>query len=270
LSNETVYLTYEQFLHAAAEATGLEVATLRNATKENLAQSALNAPASSFGDFEQYPDLGQKIAVLLWRISANHSLPDGNKRTALLCAILFAALNGYDWEPPAADVDEDGAETEEVVVAASQGQEHIPLAALAAWVRERLVPIPEDYPGERSHVAAVIYPAEYVGDLPYEGNKIAVGEIEIDDVHGYNPAAVYVRRISGKVEGISVAEVIISVVGDFYAQEELDAENAEANRYPLGPKEYWRAKIVGRALYGADRHPMTNEEFEAEWNEAEE
>ncbi|WOX12570.1 type II toxin-antitoxin system death-on-curing family toxin [Streptomyces sp. N50] len=267
MASETVYLTYEHFLHAAAEATGLEIATLRNAAKEQLAQSALNAPASSFGDYEQYPKMAQKAAVLLWRLSANHSLPDGNKRTALLCAILFAALNGYDWEPPAADEEEDGAETEAVVVAASQG--HIPLAALAAWVRERLVPIPEDYPGERSQVSAVIYPAEYVGALPYEGDTITLGEIEIRDVHGYNPAAVYVRRISGKIEGISVAEVVISVVGDFYAQEELDAENAEANRYPLGPKEYWRGKMVGRALYGPDRHPMTNEEFELEWDQAE-
>ncbi|WP_128802886.1 MULTISPECIES: Fic family protein [unclassified Streptomyces] len=267
MSSETVYLTYEQFLHVAAEATGLEVATLRNAASEQLAQSALNAPASSFDGIEQYPDLGQKVAVLLWRVAANHALPDGNKRTALLCAILFATLNGFDWEPPAADAEEDGAETEEVVVAASQG--HVPLAALAAWVWERLEAIPEDYPGERSHVSAVIYPAEYVGALPYEGDKITVGDIEIRDVHGYNPAAVYVRRISGKVEGISVAEIIISVVGDAYAQEELDAENAEANRYPLGPKEYWRGKLVGRALYGLDRHLMTNEEFEQEWEEVE-
>jgi len=267
LSSDTIYLTYEQFLYAAAEATGLDVATLRKAAKEQLAESALNAPASGFGGVEQYPSLGQKAAILLWRLSANHALPDGNKRTALLCAILFAALNGYDWEPPAADAEEDGAETEEVVVAASQSL--VPLAALAAWVRERLTPIPEDYPGERSKVSAVIYPAEYVGELPYEGNRIVVGGIEIGDVHGYNPAAIYVRRISGKVEGISVAEIIISMVGDAYAQEELDAENAEANRYPLGPKEYWRGKLVGRALYAPDGHAMTNEEFEQEWEEAE-
>ena len=86
---------------------------------------------------------------------------------------------------------------------------------------------------------------------------------EIHDVHGYNPAGVYVRRISGKTESISVAEIIISAVGDGYAQEELDAENAEAERYPLGVKEFWRSRLVGKATYGKDGHPMTDEEFES-------
>ena len=53
---------------------------------------------------------------------------------------------------------------------------------------------------------------------------------------GYNPASVYVRRGSGKTDAVSGAEIIISAVGDQYAQEELDAENAEAERYPLGPR----------------------------------
>lgn len=114
----------------------------------------------------------------------------------------------------------------------------------------------------------VIFPAEYVGELPYNAHTISLGELTITDVHGFNPAGVYVRRISGKTEGISVAEIVISVVGDGYAQEELDPQNAEAHRYPLGPKEYWRARLVGTALY-TDGHTMTNEEFDAEWAESE-
>jgi hypothetical protein len=54
---------------------------------------------------------------------------------------------------------------------------------------------------------------------------------------------------------------------DGYAQEELDDENEEAERYPLGPKEYWRSKIVGKWTTGADKHLITNEEFEADWDE---
>jgi hypothetical protein len=77
-----------------------------------------------------------------------------------------------------------------------------------------------------------------------------------------------VRRISGKAEGISIAEIIVSVVGDGYAQEELDQENDEAERYLLGPKEYWRGKMVGKYSYGADQHIMTNEDFETEWEDA--
>ena len=115
----------------------------------------------------------------------------------------------------------------------------------------------------------VIYPAEYVGGLSYEGHMVEVGDLRIGDVHGYNPAGVYVRRISGKTDGISVAEIIISVVGDAYAQEELDAENAETKRYPFGQKEFWRSRLVGKATYGIDRHPMTNAEFEGDWAEGE-
>ncbi len=98
-------------------------------------------------------------------------------------------------------------------------------------------------------------------------NTIRVGEHVIHEIHGYNPAAVYVRRLSGKTEGLSISEIIISVVGDGYAQEELNAENAEAVRYPLGPKEYWRGRMVGKYTYGADGHLMTNEDFEADWAE---
>jgi hypothetical protein len=51
------------------------------------------------------------------------------------------------------------------------------------------------------------------------------------------------------------------------AQEELDEENREAERYPLGPKAYWRSKMVGKYTYGLDQHLMTDEEFEQEWAE---
>jgi hypothetical protein len=55
-------------------------------------------------------------------------------------------------------------------------------------------------------------------------------------------------RISGKTDGISVAEIIATVgdAYDAYAQEELDAENAEATRHPLGAKEYRRADLLGK------------------------
>lgn len=155
--------------------------TVRHLTGRPLAESALFAPVSGFGDREQYPGTTMKAAVLLQRIASNHALPDGNKRTALLCAILFSNLNGLDWEPPESDEPE-GAETAEVV---------------------------------------------------------------------------------------SVAEITISAVGEGYAQEELDAENEGAGRYPLGPKEFWRARLVGHATFGLDEHPMTDEEFEAEWADSE-
>lgn len=263
---EVVYLTFEDFLRAAAVALGSDVSHIRAVASETLAGSALAAPAAGFGDFQRYQRFSTQVAVLLRAVASNHPLPDGNKRTALLCAILFANLNGFRWHPPQED-DPDGDETAEVVEAAATRV--IPLGALAAWVEDRLTAVEEplsDRPTDRP--ALVMYPAEFIGPLPYENHTVQIGDVTIGDLHGYNPAALYVRRISGKSEGISVGEIIISVVGDAYAQEELDAENAEAQRYPLGAKEYWRARLVGKATYGKDAHLMTDEEFDADWDES--
>ncbi|MFB9312675.1 hypothetical protein [Nocardioides plantarum] len=137
---------------------------------------------------------------------------------------------------------------------------------LAAWIAERLtLATSTDDPRPWTYPSLIRYPAEYVGQIGYENHSIAVGDLVVSDVHGFNPANVYVRRVSGKVDGLSVAEIIVSVVGDEYAQEELDQENDEANRYPLGPKECWRGRMVGKYRYGRDGHLMTNDEFESDW-----
>ena len=132
---EIAYLTMEDFHDAAAEALGADLDTIRSITSATLAGSAIAAPSAGFGDFEQYPDFATKTAVLLQAVASNHPLPDGNKRTALLCAIVFATVNGYRWVPPSAD-DPDGTETAEVVEAVSTRS--IPLGALSAWVELRL------------------------------------------------------------------------------------------------------------------------------------
>lgn len=135
---EVNYLTWEDFLMVASEATGREETELESMANRGLAESALLAPAAGFGDFEQFPAFREKTAVLLERLAKNHALPDGNKRTALLAAIYFAHINGYDWEPPQAD-ENDGAETYAVVLAVAQN--NVELAALADWVGQRLVPL---------------------------------------------------------------------------------------------------------------------------------
>ena len=267
-ADDCVYPTLDDFVRAASVALQMDQSIVRTIINVPLAESALGAPAAGFGEHEQYPTIPMKAAVLLQRIASNHALPDGNKRTALLCAIFFSNLNGLAWDPPSAD-DSDGIETAEVVEAAAAGV--LPFGALTAWVEDRLVVLAEP-PEARvepapAKAALVSYAAEFIGNLPYENNTIRVGEHLIHEVHGYNPAAVYVRRLSGKTEGLSISEIIISVVGDGYAQEELDAENAEAARYPLGPKEYWRGRMVGKYTYGPDGHLMTNEDFEADWAE---
>ncbi len=137
---EVLYLELSDFHRAAMEALGVDIETARRITNETLAGSALAAPAAGFGDFEKYPDFAMKVAVLLQAITSNHALPDGNKRTALLCAILFAAINGFRWEPPSGD-EPDGAETAEIVEAVAARS--ILLEEVRAWVSERLIPVLE-------------------------------------------------------------------------------------------------------------------------------
>jgi death-on-curing protein len=137
------YLTLDDFHRAAARALGVELATARSMTNDTLAGSAVAAPAAGFGAYEKYPDFASKAAVLLQAVANNHALPDGNKRTALLCTILFANLNGYGWEPPPAD-NPDGEESAEVVEACATRS--VPLGALSAWVSDRLVPVPPALP----------------------------------------------------------------------------------------------------------------------------
>ncbi|MEA5361966.1 Fic family protein [Amycolatopsis sp., V23-08] len=129
------YLNLNYFVSAAAVALNVPEGTAALMVNVGLAESALAAPAAGFGDYEQYPRFADKVAILLQRVASNHSLPDGNKRTALLCAIAFAALNGWDWVPPEGDLD-DGKETDEVVRAAAAGT--VPFPALSAWVTLRL------------------------------------------------------------------------------------------------------------------------------------
>jgi death-on-curing protein len=137
-SGDVVYLTMDDFYLAAAEALGTDVITVRSIANETMAGSALAAPSAGFGDFEQYPDCSTKTAVLLQALASNHPLPDGNKRTSLLCAILFAALNGCRWLPPKGD-DPNGTETAEVVEAAAM--RGISLDHLSTWIGDRLVTV---------------------------------------------------------------------------------------------------------------------------------
>lgn len=111
-----------------------------------------------------------------------------------------------------------------------------------------------------------ILPAEYVGDAQVHDGLLDVGGLKIPVapwVHKDGNINVFVRRDS---KDLSVFNILMSR-GDGFAQEELDHQNEEAERYALGPKEYWRSKMVGKYLYGPDSHVMTDEEFEADWTE---
>lgn len=100
----TRYLTLAEYLWLAEQVTGVEAAVLVKSSRGDLADSALHAPtASRFEEF--YPDIFDKAAVLVCRLSWNHPLIDGNKRVVSAALVLFIDLNNGEWEPDPPDVD---------------------------------------------------------------------------------------------------------------------------------------------------------------------
>jgi death-on-curing protein len=66
---------------------------------ENLLASAVLTPQSSFGGRSPYADIVEVAAAYLFYICRNHPFLDGNKRTAMMAAIVFLRLNGIDPKP---------------------------------------------------------------------------------------------------------------------------------------------------------------------------
>ena len=66
---------------------------------ENLLASAVLTPQSSFGGKSPYTDLIDVAAAYLFYICRNHPFLDGNKRTAMMAAIVFLRLNGIEPAP---------------------------------------------------------------------------------------------------------------------------------------------------------------------------
>lgn len=124
---EVGYLGLGDYLVIASSVLGIEAEVLAKASNLVSGDSALNAPAASFGGVEFYPDFSTKVAILGYRLARNHALPDGNKRTALLAMIEFAERNGRRWR----DLDED--ETVETMVQVAAGT--MSEEAFISWVR---------------------------------------------------------------------------------------------------------------------------------------
>lgn len=133
-----------------------------------------------------------------------------------------------------------------------------------------------DYP------VRIILPPEFIGDAAHSDDGIlrigtpqsdGSGVVEIRLTKGDNPrwwstktVQVYVRRWA---DDLSIAEIQMAQ-HDGLAEAELEYQNECAEIYPLGPKEYWRSELVGKAIFGLDKHFMTNEEFEEDWHDFEE
>ena len=62
----------------ATAVTGTEPVSLLRCMVLDLADSALRAPAGSWGEGDFYPDFVDKAAVLVVRLAKNHPLLDGD------------------------------------------------------------------------------------------------------------------------------------------------------------------------------------------------
>jgi death-on-curing protein len=72
---------------------------LNGVRDENLLASAVLAPQSSFGGKSPYTDIVEVAAAYLFYICRNHPFLNGNKRTAMMAAIVFLRLNGIGPRP---------------------------------------------------------------------------------------------------------------------------------------------------------------------------
>ena len=59
-----------------------------------LLESAVAQPLSSFGGEFVHDGLFSMAAAYLFHIVSNHAFVDGNKRTGMLCAVVFLDING--------------------------------------------------------------------------------------------------------------------------------------------------------------------------------
>lgn len=123
------YLTLPEAFVIAEEVTGIDAHVLVAASRSDLLDSALHAPQAGFGDTDFYPTLIEKAAVLCNRIARNHPLPDGNKRLAWMCLVVFLELNGIELHVP-----EDDAVSLMLAVASAEVNE----PTLAEWLRSHV------------------------------------------------------------------------------------------------------------------------------------
>jgi death-on-curing protein len=72
----------------------------------DLLKSAIGMPAATYGGEFLHTDLFEMASAYLFHLVKNHPFVDGNKRVGVVAALVFLALNGYDFEAPEDDLAE--------------------------------------------------------------------------------------------------------------------------------------------------------------------
>ncbi|MBI5552045.1 MAG: type II toxin-antitoxin system death-on-curing family toxin [Desulfobacterales bacterium] len=68
-----------------------------------LLKSALGMPSATFGGQFLHTDIYEMAAAYLFHLVKNHPFIDGNKRTGAVAALIFLALNNFDFDAPEDD-----------------------------------------------------------------------------------------------------------------------------------------------------------------------
>ena len=92
-SDATSYPTLDEILAIHARSVELFGGSL-GIRDHGLLDSALHAPAASFGGEELHPSLAEKAGAYAYHLIKNHTFVDGKKRTGLAVAAWFLRLNG--------------------------------------------------------------------------------------------------------------------------------------------------------------------------------
>ncbi len=71
-----------------------------------LLKRAVGMPAATFGGEYLHTDIYQRAAAYLFHLVKNHPFVDGNKRAGAVSALVYLALNGYDFAAPQAKLAE--------------------------------------------------------------------------------------------------------------------------------------------------------------------
>jgi death-on-curing protein len=91
-----------------------------------LLKSALGMPSATFSGEFLHTDVYEMAAAYLFHLVKNHPFLDGNKRAGAVAALVFLALNDYDFNAPEDDF-------AEMVLAVARGE--LDKADVAVFIR---------------------------------------------------------------------------------------------------------------------------------------
>lgn len=128
MSHDVHFLSVEDVLAIHANTIGVEGGSpgLRDA---GLLESAVLMPQQQFGGDYLHRGLATMAAAYLFHIAQNHSFYDGNKRTAVLAALVFLDVNGVDALP-------EPDELEQATLAVAAGE--MSKEELVDWMKARV------------------------------------------------------------------------------------------------------------------------------------